>query len=79
MGALVPQILAVLIHAVSRIVLNPFIKNIQTSWVKMGPSGVKASLDAGANDLGGTLMNESIHEQQVQDTDRKCFPKLWNN
>ena len=59
-GALVPQILAVLIHAVSRIVLNPFIKNIQTSWVKMGPSGVKASLDAGANDLGGTLMNESI-------------------
>ncbi len=51
---------AVLIHAVSRIVLNPFIKNIQTSWVKMGPSGVKASLDAGANDLGGTLMNESI-------------------
>ena len=51
---------AVLIHAVSRIVLNPLIKNIQTSWVKMGPSGVKACLDAGANDLGGTLMNESI-------------------
>ena len=51
---------AVLIHAVARIVLNPFIQNIQTSWVKMGPEGVKACLDAGANDLGGTLMNESI-------------------
>ncbi|GIT07570.1 MAG: hypothetical protein CM1200mP30_12000 [Pseudomonadota bacterium] len=51
---------AVLIHAVSRIVLNPLINNIQTSWGKMGPSGVKACLDAGANDLGGTLMNESI-------------------
>ena len=51
---------AVLIHAVSRIVLNPLIKNIQTSWVKMGSFGVKACLNAGANDLGGTLMNESI-------------------
>ena len=74
MGALVPQILAVLIHAVSRIVLNPFIKNIQTSWVKMGPSGVKASLDAGANDLGGTLMNESITraaEQLIVQSGRK--------
>ena len=51
---------AVLIHAAARIVLHPFIQNIQTSWVKMGPEGVKACLDAGANDLGGTLMNESI-------------------
>ncbi|SVC20007.1 uncharacterized protein METZ01_LOCUS272861, partial [marine metagenome] len=51
---------AVLIHAVARIVLHPLIPNIQTSWVKMGPDGVKACLDAGANDLGGTLMNESI-------------------
>ena len=36
------------------------IKNIQTSWVKMGPDGAAACLAAGANDLGGTLMNESI-------------------
>ena len=35
-------------------------KNIQTSWVKMGRDGAAACLDAGANDLGGTLMNESI-------------------
>jgi FO synthase len=47
-------------HAVARLALNPYVVNIQTSWVKMGPEGVKACLNAGANDLGGTLMNESI-------------------
>ncbi len=51
---------AVLMHAVARLVLHPLIPNIQTSWVKMGPEGVAACLQAGANDLGGTLMNESI-------------------
>lgn len=51
---------AVLVHAVARLVLHPYFTNIQTSWVKMGPEGVKACLNAGANDLGGTLMNESI-------------------
>ncbi len=51
---------AVLMHAVPRLVLHPLIKNIQTSWVKMGAHGAAACLDAGANDLGGTLMNESI-------------------
>ncbi|MDB6042333.1 MAG: fbiC [Gammaproteobacteria bacterium] len=51
---------AVLMHAVSRLVLHPLITNIQTSWVKMGAQGAASCLDAGANDLGGTLMNESI-------------------
>jgi FO synthase len=51
---------AVLMHAVSRLVLHPLISNIQTSWVKMGPDGAALCLQAGANDLGGTLMNESI-------------------
>jgi len=51
---------AVLMHAVARLVLHPHIRNIQVSWVKMGPEGVKACLHAGANDVGGTLMNESI-------------------
>jgi FO synthase len=51
---------AVLMHAVARLALHPHVVNIQTSWVKMGPEGVKACLNAGANDLGGTLMNESI-------------------
>ncbi len=49
-----------LMHAVARLALHPVIPNIQTSWVKMGPRGVAACLNAGANDLGGTLMNESI-------------------
>jgi FO synthase len=51
---------AILMHAVSRLVLHPLITNIQTSWVKMGPEGVALCLEAGANDMGGTLMNESI-------------------
>lgn len=51
---------AVLMHAVARLVLHPEIRNIQTSWVKMGASGAALCLQAGANDLGGTLMNESI-------------------
>jgi FO synthase len=51
---------SVLIHAVARLALHPLIPNIQTSWVKMGPQGAAACLQAGANDLGGTLMNESI-------------------
>ena len=50
----------VLMHAVSRLVLHPLIPNIQVSWVKLGPEGAAACLGAGANDLGGTLMNESI-------------------
>jgi FO synthase len=51
---------AILMHAVARVVLHPLIPNIQASWVKLGPEGVKAALEAGVNDLGGTLMNESI-------------------
>ena len=51
---------AVLMHAVARISLYPHITNIQTSWVKMGHAGSVACLNAGSNDLGGTLMNESI-------------------
>ena len=51
---------AVLMHAVARLVLHPVIRNIQTSWVKVGAEGAAACLNAGANDLGGTLMNESI-------------------
>ena len=51
---------AVLMHAVARLALHPHITNIQTSWVKMGIEGAQACLEAGANDLGGTLMNESI-------------------
>jgi FO synthase len=51
---------AVLMHAVARIALDGAISNIQTSWVKLGPDGAAAMLQSGANDLGGTLMDESI-------------------
>jgi FO synthase len=47
-------------HAVSRLALRGLIDNIQVSWVKCGLDGCKLVLNAGANDLGGTLMNESI-------------------
>ncbi len=49
-----------LMHAVGRLALHPWITNVQVSWVKAGPDGVAAALRAGVNDLGGTLMNESI-------------------
>jgi FO synthase len=49
-----------LMHAVGRLALHPWIRNIQVSWVKAGPQGVLEALRAGVNDLGGTLMNESI-------------------
>jgi FO synthase len=51
---------ALLMHAVARLVLHPLIPNIQASWVKLGPTWAQRCLQAGANDLGGTLMNESI-------------------
>jgi FO synthase len=49
-----------LVHAVARLALHPDITNIQASWVKLGPKGTRQALAAGVNDLGGTLMNESI-------------------
>ena len=49
-----------LMHAVGRIAYYPHIANIQASWVKIGVAGVRQLLQAGVNDLGGTLMNENI-------------------
>jgi FO synthase len=51
---------ALLVHAVARLALHPSFTNVQASWVKLGPEGVRQALAAGVNDLGGTLMNESI-------------------
>ena len=51
---------ALLMHAVARIALHGVIDHIQTSWVKMGVEGARQALRAGADDLGGTLMNENI-------------------
>jgi FO synthase len=49
--------------AVGRLFLRPWIPNVQVSWVKMGPKLGAVCLDAGANDMGGTLMEESISRE----------------
>jgi FO synthase len=51
---------AILMHSVARLVLHGYIDNIQASWVKLGADGAAQALCAGANDLGGVLMDESI-------------------
>ncbi|KXZ45528.1 hypothetical protein GPECTOR_53g114 [Gonium pectorale] len=50
----------VLLHAVARLALHPHVTNIQASWVKMGPGQAARLLAAGCNDMGGSIMNESI-------------------
>ena len=66
----------VLVHAVARIALDGLVPNIQASWVKLGLDGAARLLDAGCNDFGGTLMNETIsraagasHGQEVHAAD----------
>lgn len=48
------------LHALARVLLYPYIKNIQASWVKLGRVLAQSALKCGANDLGGTLMEEQI-------------------
>ncbi|GAB4337128.1 MAG: bifunctional FO biosynthesis protein CofGH [Dehalococcoidia bacterium] len=69
---------AVLMHAVARLVLHPLITNVQVSWVKMGREGVKAALQAGANDLGGTLMNESISRAAGASHGQEMTPEMMD-
>jgi len=66
---------ALLMHAVARLTLHPVIPNIQVSWVKLGPEGAAAALNAGANDLGGTLMNESISRAAGSDHGQEFSPE----
>jgi FO synthase len=51
---------ALLMHSVARLVLQPYLRHVQASWVKLGLDGMALSLRAGADDMGGTLINESI-------------------
>jgi FO synthase len=67
---------AVLMHAVCRLVLHPVITNIQASWVKMGPDGMQACLQAGANDMGGTLMNETITRSAGASHGQEMTPEM---
>jgi FO synthase len=71
---------ALLMHAVARLVLHPHVRNVQASWVKLGPMGLQAALKAGVNDVGGTLMNESItrsagavHGQEMTAKELSCL------
>ena len=66
---------AMLTHAVARLALHPEITNIQASWVKLGVEGAQAVLRAGANDLGGTLMNESISRAAGADHGQEFPPE----
>ena len=63
------------LHAAARLVLDPHVTNIQASWVKLGPDGARALLDAGVNDLGGTLMNESISRAAGASHGQECPPE----
>jgi len=64
-----------LVHAVARLALHPEITNIQASWVKLGPDGTRQALAAGVNDLGGTLMNESISRSAGADFGQELPPE----
>jgi len=68
-----------LMHAVARLALHPLITNIQVSWVKLGPEGVKACLAAGVNDLGGTLMNESISRAAGTEHGQEFAPEAMDD
>ncbi len=70
----------VLMHAVGRIAYHGWIDNIQCSWVKTGHAGVHQLLQAGVNDLGGTLMDENIsraagasHGQGLEEADFRAL------
>jgi FO synthase len=64
-----------LMHAVGRLALHPWITNIQVSWVKAGPRGAIEALNAGVNDLGGTLMNESISRAAGSEWGQELSPE----
>jgi FO synthase len=64
-----------LVHAVARLALHPWITNVQASWVKLGPDGVGAALRSGVNDLGGTLMNESISRSAGAEHGQEMAPE----
>jgi FO synthase len=64
-----------LMHAVPRLVFGRLLPNIQMSWVKIGRAGARRCLAAGVNDLGGTLMNESISRSAGADHGQELAPQ----
>jgi FO synthase len=68
-----------LVHAVARLALHPWITNVQASWVKLGPDGARQALAAGVNDLGGTLMNESISRSAGSEWGQELTPEQMDD
>ena len=66
-------------HAVGRIALHGYIDNVQVSWVKLGMEGAKLALQSGCNDLGGTLMNESISRAAGASHGQEMLPEELEN
>ncbi|HEX7141029.1 MAG TPA: 5-amino-6-(D-ribitylamino)uracil--L-tyrosine 4-hydroxyphenyl transferase CofH [Nitrososphaeraceae archaeon] len=66
-------------HAIARIYFNNYIDNIQVSWVKEGPRMGQILLEAGANDFGGTLINESISTSAGATFGQLLKPKVMRN
>ena len=69
----------ILMHSIARLSLHPLIPNIQVSWVKLGANGASACLQSGANDLGGTLMNESISRAAGNEHGQEMGPADMEN
>ncbi|MDC0003461.1 5-amino-6-(D-ribitylamino)uracil--L-tyrosine 4-hydroxyphenyl transferase CofH [Porticoccaceae bacterium] len=67
------------VHAVARILLHGHIDNIQASWVKLGPAFAQQALSFGVNDLGGTLMNESISRASGAPYGQEITPREMKN
>ena len=65
----------IVLHAAARLTLDPHIENIQASWVKLGPGGAAQLLASGVNDLGGTLMDESITRAAGATHGQECTPE----
>jgi FO synthase len=63
------------LHAAARLIVDPYIASVQASWVKLGPEGAATLLAAGVNDLGGTLMNESISRAAGASHGQECPPE----
>lgn len=68
-----------LMHAVARLAFGERLPNIQTSWVKLGPLGAARCLQDGANDLGGTLMNESISRAAGNEHGQELSPAAMDD
>ena len=64
-------------HSIARVALNRLVPNIQVSWVRMGANGAAACLEAGANDLGEVLMDESITRAADGSTDSFSIARTW--